>query len=185
MRGRRSDRWAIDRLVASLVTLLAACGLSLPVPAFAQTFQVDKVSVCSNRVTDWSSPCSEVGPPFQVLDRKVFVDSNVYVKVSVTCADRALSVLRENYTFPIYATVWKDGTKKPDIFIGIAESDWSKNASAWINMVSSQAGSFHWVTFFSVGLFDFKTIEFQIVDAQKNVAYVNGAPARVTLKFAN
>jgi hypothetical protein len=159
------------------------CLLVATVPAFSQTFRVEKVRVCSNAITDWTSPCTEIAPPFDNLDRSFFANNRLYVQLRIACEKPALDFLQSNFFLPIYVVVWKDGAKKPDIPLPISQTDWAKNGGAWSSMVN-QDGGFPWVTFFDVGLFDFKSVEFQIVDDKRVVAYIGTEPARFALKFS-
>ena len=184
--GRGVKAHLFERSSASTaIPVAAVCLLWLILqtsPASSQTFRVDKVSLCTNALSDWSSPCMEVSPPYEGLDRNNFANNRVYVKLAIACEDRALSFLKSNGFLPVYVAVWKDGTRKPDIPVGIAEVDWDRNSNSWISS-SAQDGKFVWATFFYVGLFDFKSIELQIVDAQKVLVYVGAAPARAELRF--
>jgi hypothetical protein len=170
-----------------LVIRLAICaGLIVAAsatPSLGQNFRIGKVSVCRNILKDVSAACAEVPPPFGNLDRKTFQGGRVYVALLLVCEKEAVSFLSDNGFLPVNVTVWKDGERrKSDIPIGLSQDDWDTNSDAFKTLFATQ-GNFTWRTRFNVGLAD--TIEFEITDYRKNLAYVGRDPARFTLTFGN
>jgi len=174
--------FVIRRVVAAF-SIGAVVTLMWPVLAHSQNFQIGKISVCYNTLTEKSSPCSEV-PSLTDLDRNKFANNRVYVSLAITCGPDAVAFLKANGFLPVNVAVWKDGARKSDIPIGIFQDDWDANATSLIGLYGDQ-GSFPWRTRFNVSLYGVNSIDLEITDAQKRVAYIGGEPARLKMSFAN
>jgi hypothetical protein len=80
--------------------------------------------------------------------------------------------------------VWKDGSRKSDIPIGILQDEWDAHVASLTGLFNDQ-GNFPWRTRFNVSLSGIKSIDIEITDAQKRVAYMGRDPARLKISFAN
>jgi hypothetical protein len=169
------------------ISTISACLFGLvvwPVMAHAQNFQIGKVSVCYNSLKDSASSCSEVSSPFTDLDRRKFSNNRIYVSLTIICGPDAVAFLKANGFLPVNVAVWKDGSRKSDIPIGLFQDDWDDNGASLTGLFNDQ-GSFPWRTRFNVNLYGAKSIDLEITDAQKAVAYVGREPARLKISFAN
>ena len=151
--------------------------------AQSQNFEIGKISVCYNVLKEKSSPCLEVSS-LTDLDRSKFANNRVYVSLAITCGPDAMASLKTNGFLPVNVAVWKDGSRKSDIPIGILQDDWDSNSSSLTGLFSDQ-GSFPWRTRFNVGLLGARSIDLEITDSQKRVAYIGREPARLKISFAN
>jgi hypothetical protein len=174
---------AVRKIVAVVSTCVSIFFLS-PDLARSQNFQIGKISVCYNNLTDKSSSCSEVASPFIDLDRSKFANSRLYVSLAIICGPDAVTFLKANGFLPVNVAVWKDGTRKSDIPVGILQDDWDANATSLTGLFNDQ-GSFPWRTRFNVNVYGIKSVDLEVTDAQKGVAYVGREPARLKISFAN
>lgn len=182
MFGRFSILFA--RTLASVSACLL-CFLMCPDAAHGQNFEIGKISVCYNALSQKSSPCSEATSPFVNLDRRKFSSNRVYVSLTLFCGPEAVAYLKANGFLPVNVGVWKDGLRrKGDIPIGILQDDWDTNGDALTQVFNNQ-GSFSWRTRFNVSLVGVQSVKLEIVDAQQALAYVGKEPARLEISFSN
>jgi hypothetical protein len=167
----------------SAFAMFSLAFVAIVTPAQSQSFRIETIKFCYNKLRDVSSTCAAVDAPFQGLDRNKFAANNIYVIVSIVGEDSALNFLKQTYTLPVIASFTRLGNRY-EISRGIEQEDWEDNGEALTNLYQTQ-GRFPWRTRFSVGIVGASTIEFQIVDAKKNVVYVGREPARFTFSFAN
>ena len=172
----------IRRIVAAFSTGALAL-LIWPDLAHSQNFQIGRISVCYNNLIEKSSPCSELSS-LTDLDRSKFANDRVSVSLAITCGPDAVAFLKANGFLPVNVAVWKDGSRKSDIPIGIVQDDWDANATSLTGLFNDQ-GSFPWRTRFNVSLSGIKSIDLEITDAQKRVAYIGRDPARLKISFMN
>jgi hypothetical protein len=165
------------------VTLLWFALVAFAGPAQGQSFRIETIRFCYNKLKDVSSICTPVEQSLQGLDRTKFAANNVYVIVSIVGEDSALNFLRQTYTLPVIASFIRNGNRY-EISRGIEQDDWDNNGDALTNLYQTD-GRFSWRTRFSIGISGANSIELQIVDARRNVAYVGREPARFTISFAN
>ncbi|MBP1299776.1 hypothetical protein [Bradyrhizobium elkanii] len=177
--SRRGARWRWMNFIGLLWVALVV----VAAPAKGQSFRVETIKFCYNKVSDISANCVPVEAPFQGLDRNKFAASNIYVLVSIACEDSALSFLKQTYTLPVIASFTRNGNRY-EISKGILQDDWDSNGDALTNLYQTQ-GRFPWRTRFSIGISGTSSIELQIVDARKNVVYIGHEPARFLISFAN
>lgn len=181
------DGSAVSFAFPRLLTWFVACSLFFLMwsgAARCQNFQVGKISICYNKLSDKSSPCSEVGPSFVDLDRRKFSANRIYVSLIIVCGADAVAFLKANGFLPVNVGVWKDNVRKSNIPIGILQDDWDTNGTTFMDTFNDQ-GNFSWRTRFNVSLSGNQSIKLEIVDAQESVAYVGKEPARREISFAN
>ena len=180
--AKRTERLSMPR---SAVLMLFVCVFAFcPPAAQCQNFQIGKISVCYNSLAQSSSACAEVSPPFEGLDKSKFSNSRLYVALTVVFGKDVLDFLKTNGVLNVNVAVWKDGTRKSDIPIGIRQDDWDAHGASITDVLNDQ-GSFPWRTRFNISLSEVKSVEFEITDSQKLVAYMGRDPARLKISFAN
>ncbi len=150
-------------------------------PASAQSFRVTQIKVCNNYA---NRICAEIMPPLNNLDRRRFPRGRVYIAVTISCEDEALSFLNANDFLPVNAAIWKNGSRKDDIPIGITQEHWEVQGPA-LTVSAADQGSFPWRTNFNLQITDVRSIDIEISSAQGQVAFVGSSPARLNLTFAN
>jgi hypothetical protein len=131
------------------------------------------------------SSCSEVQPPFQDLDKRLFSAGRIYFTLTITCESEALSFLAANDYLPVNVAVWRNGTRQDnDIPIGITQQNWAVQSSALRGLAASQGG-FPWRTYFDLQLAKTRSIDIQISSSRDAFVLFGTEPARLHLSFAN
>jgi hypothetical protein len=163
----------------------AFCGLFIfnGEQAEAQSFRITKFRVCSSYANQF---CTEVPPPYEALDRRKFTAGRVHVALVLLCEQQALNFLTQREFLPVNVAVWVNGIRSPaDIPIGITQEKWAEQG-AKLTGVYAENGQFPWRTNFNMYLDrEIRSLSVEIQDAQQQVVFNEGEPARLTLRFSN
>jgi hypothetical protein len=161
------------------LSLLILIGLIvLPRAARCQNFQVDRIDICSNELSDASTSCNVVRPPYENLSRRQFNIEQIYVRLVIRCNQACIDFIVKNEgVLPIKVAVWKDGISHNynDKNIGIGQANWNTDGAKFLATAAAD-GSFAWRTFFYVSLGSFQSLEFAISDAFDTALLLNGSP---------
>lgn len=174
----------IQPLMISLTTVVITI-LLFNCSAYSQSFQVGRISVCTNKIRTKSDACAELKPPFEGLNRSSFPSARIGFKLVVFGQQEALDYLNQYSHLPVKVAVWRDGLRKEDdIPIGISQSDWDDHSEQLANETSEE-GQFRWRTFFNVNLNGATSGRIEVYDASGVVVLSDGRPASISFSFRN
>ena len=176
------------RAVLLAVLQLIVLGLTgFPISASAQpqAFQILKLQVCANRLTSIDSPCTEVRPPFNNLNRASFSNNRIDFKIVVGIDKDTLTFIEaNNYVLPVNMVIWSDGRRLgADTDIGLSQEKWEQDGDK-IRTAVNELGTTPWRTRGNVQIGRARTIGIEIHDSSDIQITLGNASARLNFSFS-